>query len=283
MKLLPFHFRGTTWHLGDQTRIMGIVNVTPDSFSDGGAHLDPDRAVSHALELVAAGAHLLDIGGESTRPGAAPVSTAEEIRRTIPVIEKLSALTQVPISIDTTKARVARAALQAGAAIVNDISGLWHDPDMLPLLAETDAGCILMHMRGTPQTMQQFTAYTNLTDQILTYFGHILERAARAGLSDQRIMFDPGIGFSKSAEQNLELIANTARFRELGRPLLLGPSRKSFLGKLLNQPDPSKRVWGTAGACACACLLGADVLRVHDVAEMGQVLAVADAIRKASG
>jgi len=282
MHELAFEFCDQHWLMGKRTILMGIVNVTPDSFSDGGSFLSPERAIEHGRQLVEQGAGILDVGGESSRPGADPVSAAEELRRTIPVIEGVAS-TGVPISIDTTKADVAREAIAAGATIVNDISGLQREPEMMDVLAETGAGCVVMHMRGTAETMQQFTAYTDIVSDLCAFFRAILATAATAGVPPERFMIDPGIGFSKTAEQNLDLIAATAKFRELGRPVLLGPSRKSFIGKLLPGTEPRDRAWGTAGAVAAGVLLGADVMRVHDVDEMRQVAAVVDAIRDRLG
>lgn len=279
---LVFRFQEQEWRLGAKTLLMGIVNVTPDSFSDGGEFLASAAAVTRGEALVAAGAAILDVGGESTRPGAPAVSAEEELQRVLPVIRGLRERVAVPISIDTSKAVVAEAAVVAGAAIINDISGLHHDPAMLEVLCRTGAGCILMHMRGTPATMQQFTAYTDLIGEISGYFRDTLRAAQAAGVPETRFLLDPGIGFSKAAEQNLALIRNLWRFRELGRPVLAGPSRKSFIGKLLPAGlAPRERVWGTAGAVAACALCGADIVRVHDVAEMAQVLAVADAVRGA--
>jgi dihydropteroate synthase len=277
-----FHFADRCWRLGRRTLLAGIVNVTPDSFSDGGAFLDPAAAVAHGERLAAEGADVLDIGGESTRPGAPPVAAAEEERRVVPVIRALARRVQVPLSVDTSKAAVAAAALAAGACIVNDVSGLQRDPEMLGLLGATGAGCILMHMRGTPATMQQCTDYADLGADVCAFFQGTLARAAAAGVPPERFILDPGIGFSKTAEQNLELIRLLPRFRALGRPVLMGPSRKSFIGRLLpGNPPPEGRVWGTAAAVTACALFGADVVRVHDVAAMAQVLAVADAIRAA--
>ncbi len=264
-------------------RLMGIVNVTPDSFSDGGEFLDPAAAVAHGASLAAAGAEFLDVGGESSRPGAAPVPEAEELRRVLPVIRGLAE--QCPaavISIDTTKAAVARRAIEAGACIVNDISGLRRDPDMLGVLAETGAGAVAMHMRGTPATMQRHTDYADLVGEIGAFFRETLERAARAGVAPERLMLDPGIGFSKTAIQNYALMAAVPGWRaELQRPILLGPSRKSFLGAVLPHTTPKQRGWATAAAVAGAVLLHADVLRVHDVAAMHDAARVALEIRRA--
>jgi len=281
---LLFRFRDQEWTLGGKTLLLGIVNVTPDSFSDGGEFLVVEAALEHGEKLVAAGAAMLDVGGESTRPGAAPVSAEAELERVLPVIRGLRQRVALPISIDTSKAAVAKAAIAAGAVVINDISGLHRDPDMMAVLRETGAGCVLMHMRGTPATMQQFTHYTDLTGEIRAYFRDTLRAAAVAGVPEERFLLDPGIGFSKTAEQNLVLIRDLWRFRQLGRPVLAGPSRKSFIGKLL-PPGVSvrERVWGTAGAVAACALCGADIIRVHDVAEMAQLLVVADAVRNVAG
>ena len=281
MKELLFRFRDREWHLGRETLLMGILNVTPDSFSDGGLYAAPESAVEHGLLMARQGAQMIDVGGESTRPGSAPVEAAEEIERTVPVIRELARSLSIPISIDTWKAQVAEAAVAAGAVIVNDVSGLHRDPGMIEVLKRTGAGCVMMHMRGVPATMQTFTDYDDLIEDIAAYFEETLDAAAAAGVERERFMLDPGIGFAKTAEQNLELIAGLARFRSLGRPLLAGPSRKSFIGALLPGAAPGERVWGTAGAVACCVLHGADVVRVHDVEEMRQVAAVAAAIRNA--
>jgi dihydropteroate synthase len=257
---------------------MGILNLTPDSFSDGGLHTSLENAVAHALAMERAGADFIDIGGESTRPGSVPPSAEEEERRVVPVIAALHRQLRIPMSIDTWRAATARAAMAAGAEIINDISGLRRDPEMLQVVQQTGAGVIAMHMRGTPETMQQQTEYADLVGELVGYFAETLDRCQAAGIPHSRLMFDPGLGFAKTVEQNLELIAATPRFRALGCPVLLGPSRKSFIGKLLNQPDPKERLWGTAGAVAACARHGADVIRVHDVAEMAQLLQVFSAI-----
>ncbi len=275
---LPFRYGDACWQCGGKTRIMGIINVTPDSFSDGGTFLDSSDAVEQGRALAAAGADCLDIGGESTRPGAAPVDADEEIRRTVPVIRELVETAGIPVSIDTTKADVAEAALDAGATIVNDVSGFRADKRMIEVLRTSQAGAIAMHMRGTPRTMQKMTAYEDLIREVSERFRSTVRWFEETGVDPERLMFDPGIGFGKTAEQNLELIAATPRFRELGRPILLGPSRKSFIGRLLGVESPDQRVWGTAGVCACGAMLGADVLRVHDVCEVRQAVILADAV-----
>lgn len=268
------------FNLGRQVLVMGIVNVTPDSFSDGGRHASAAAAVEHGLRLVAEGADLLDIGGESTRPGSEPVPAETETARVVPVIRELRTRTDVPLSVDTWKAEVAAAAVAAGADIVNDISGLQRDPRMLDVLQQSAAGCVLMHMRGTPQTMQTLTGYADLAGEIRGFFAAALRRAQAAGVAAERILLDPGIGFSKTAEQNHELIRRLPEFLELGRPLLLGPSRKSFIGKILGGDVPAaERDWGTAAAVAACVLAGATVLRVHRVAAMRQAVQVAAALR----
>ncbi len=276
---LLFRFRDGERRFGGRPVLMGILNVTPDSFSDGGDHFAPDRALAHARDMIRAGAEIIDVGGESSRPGAAPVTAREEARRVVPVIQALTAESDVMVSVDTVKAAVAEQALDAGAVIVNDISGLHADPRMLDVVRDSGAGCVLMHMRGTPQTMQQHTRYRDLTAEIRRYFLEALRAAEAAGVDRDRFILDPGIGFSKTAEQNLVLLARCNEFRTLGRPILIGPSRKSFIGAVLSEPNPRRRIFGTAAATACAILRGADIVRVHDVAEMRQAALVAAAIR----
>lgn len=279
MPALRFRFTNREWLFDGRPVVMGILNVTPDSFSDGGEHFPLDAAVEHGQAMIRAGAEIIDVGGESSRPGADPVPIEEEIRRVVPVVEALAAETGVVVSIDTVKAAVAEQAVAAGATIVNDISGLHSDPRMTAVVRDTGAGCILMHMRGTPKTMQQDTRYDDIVEEIHTYFDDALKSAEAAGIDRERFILDPGIGFGKTAEQNLVLLIRCDRFRELHRPVLIGPSRKSFIGKVLSEPDPRQRVFGTAGAVACGVMRGADIVRVHDVAEMRQVALVAAAIR----
>jgi len=281
MKELPFRFADQEWLLGREVLPMGILNVTPDSFSDGGAFAETQRAVEHGIHMAEQGARIIDVGGESTRPGAPPVDADQEIARVLPVVGELSRMLSVPISIDTWKAEVAAAAVEAGATIVNDVSGLRRDPGMLEVLRATGAGCVLMHMRGVPSTMQSMTDYGDLVADIADYFRETLASALAAGIENERFMLDPGIGFAKTAEQNLELINRLEHFRELGRPILAGPSRKSFIGALLPGTAPAERVWGTAAAVACCIMRGVDVVRVHDVKEMCEVTTVANAIRNA--
>lgn len=251
---------------GDQLPLlMGILNVTPDSFSDGGQFDQLDAAVQQGLQLAEDGADIIDIGGESTRPGAEPVSLDDELQRTIPVIKQLSGKTSIPISIDTTKAEVARQAMDAGALIVNDISGLTFDPDMMSVCAKTDAAVCAMHIKGTPQTMQQDPSYEDVELQVTQFLRDRLDECVAAGISLQRICIDPGIGFGKTADHNLTLMQSIKSMQEeLRRPVLIGHSRKRFLSKLLGRPV-EERVFGTVGVSIALAQNGADILRVHDV------------------
>ena len=269
---------GETLVLGERPLIMGIVNCTPDSFYDGGRYHDPDTAVAHAQELLAAGADIIDIGGESTRPGAEPVPSEEEKKRVIPVIERLARSTKAVISIDTQKAEVAREAVGAGAAIVNDVSAL-ADPAVAQAAAESGAAVILMHMKGTPRTMQQDPSYEDLFAEIIFYLRERMDKALQAGISRESIIVDPGIGFGKTVAHNLELVRDLWRLRSLGRPILLGPSNKSFIGKVLDA-EPHERLEGTAAAIVAGILAGAHILRVHDVAGMKKYVDMAWAIKK---
>lgn len=277
---------GRSWRLVDRsidllaTKIMGIVNVTPDSFSDGGAFLDPGRAAAHAELLVDRGASLIDVGGESTRPGAPEVSSREEAQRVIPVLREIGRRVSVPISIDTTKAAVARAALDAGATIVNDVSGMRLDPKMPRLVAASGAGVVLMHMRGRPRTMQSRTDYEDVVKDVLYELSSMVESAIEAGVEASRIVVDPGIGFAKTAAQSLLLLKRLDVLATLGRPILVGPSRKSFIGAVTGAPVEN-RLSGTIASVVAAVLGGARIVRVHDVPEAVQASAVADAIRTA--
>ncbi len=257
---------------------MGVLNVTPDSFSDGGEFNTPEAALAQAQRLVEAGVDILDIGGQSTRPGAEEISAAAELQRVLPVVKAVRSSLSVPISVDTTRASVAKAAVAVGADMVNDISGGTFDPDMFPVVAQLGVPIILMHIRGTPQTMQTLTDYHDLIGEIYELLEGQIQAAIQAGIGRSRLIIDPGIGFAKTAEQNIQLLQQLATFRSLGVPLLIGVSRKSFIGRILNQPDPKQRVWGTAAACCAAIAAGSDILRVHDVAEMHDVCRVADAI-----
>lgn len=267
-----------TFDLANRGVIMGIVNVTPDSFSDGGTFGDTDAAVAHGLRLAAEGAEILDIGGESTRPGAAAVSADEEQRRVLPVIEKLAASTKVAISIDTSKAAVARAALQAGAEIINDVTALQGDPDMTTVAAETGAGVILMHMRGTPRTMQQDPAYENVVTEVADFLRERMAAAIAAGLSKDHIAIDPGIGFGKTVEHNLQLIAGLRTLADLRYPVVLGASRKSFLATAAGCEEMTDRDTSTAALTALGYGLGARLFRVHAVRPNLQALRLAEAL-----
>ena len=278
INLLPIAVRDRTFKWGERTYLMGILNVTPDSFSDGGLFHHPESAIAQARYLVKAGADILDIGGESTRPGAAEISPEEELNRVVPVIEAIRRELSVPISVDTKKAAIAYASVKAGADIVNDISGATFDSQMLPTVAELGVPIVLMHMRGTPKTMQTMTDYQDLIGEIYQFLQARVEAAIASGIEKSRIILDPGIGFAKTFDQNLEILRRLSEFSSLGCPILIGVSRKSFIGRILNQTDPQGRVWGTAGACAGAIASGADILRVHDLPEMRDVSLVADAI-----
>ncbi len=255
---------------------MGVVNVTPDSFSDGGLYLDPGRAVEHGRELAAQGADVLDIGGESTRPGAAEVSEEEELARVVPVVEGL-AQDGVPISIDTSKLAVADAALSAGASMVNDVTALRADPGIAGLCSDRDAELVLMHMQGDPRTMQEDPSYDDVVDDVKAFLAERMSFAVAEGVPEERIWLDPGIGFGKTVEHNLELLRRLAELTELGRPLLVGTSRKSLIGKLTGA-DVGGRLGGTIASCALAVANGAGMLRVHDVREVREGMEVAAAI-----
>jgi len=275
----------TPWQIGDRlflwgqrTYLMGVLNITPDSFSDGGDFNNLDAALKQAQEMAAEGADLIDIGGQSTRPGAKEISLAEELERVIPVVEQLHRQLSIPISVDTTRAAVAEAAVAAGASIINDISAGIFDPQMLSVVAKLGIPIVLMHVRGTPQTMQKLTNYQDLIGEIYQFLASRVQAAIAAGINRHQIAIDPGIGFAKTGEQNLEILRRLPIFRSLECPILVGPSRKSFIGKILDRSEPKERVWGTAAACSAAIAGSADILRVHDIPEMRDVCQVADAI-----
>jgi dihydropteroate synthase len=270
---------GRQLDLGHRTCVMGILNITPDSFADGGTRMDPDRAAADAVRMIADGADILDIGGESTRPGAPAVPADEEWRRIAPVLERLRGRVDVPISVDTYKAEVADKALAAGATIVNDVSGLTFDPDLAGVVARRGAAVVLMHTRGRSDDMYARATYDDVVRDVIRELGERGEAARAAGIDESRIVYDPGIGFAKRAEHSLEVLARFSELAALGRPLLAGPSRKSFLKAALGDVPAAGRVWGTAAAVTAAVLAGAHIVRVHDVAEMTQVVRVADAIR----
>lgn len=266
---------------GERTLVMGILNVTPDSFSGDGLLRLPDpveAAVSRAREMVAAGADLLDVGGESTRPGADPVPLEEELRRVIPVVEALSAAVDVPISVDTQKAEVARRALRAGAWMVNDTSALRADPEMSRVVAEFGCPVVLMHMKGTPKDMQQDPRYGDVLGEIRAFLAERIAFARGQGISVDRIVVDPGFGFGKRPEHNLELVRRLGELRTLGCPILVGPSRKSTIGRILQNAPPSERVEGTIALCVLSAANGADLVRVHDVQAVVRAMRVADAV-----
>jgi dihydropteroate synthase len=275
-----WRIRGRTLSL-ERPVVVGVLNVTPDSFSDGGRFRDLSAAVAQARRLVADGADVLDVGGESTRPGAAPVSADEELARILPVLRALRGEVDVPLSVDTRKAAVARAALAEGADVINDVTALG-DPEMASAVAGSDAGLVLMHMRGTPETMQTLIAYRSVADDVADELEPPLARALDAGIEPERIVVDPGIGFAKTAAQNLELIARLDVLVErLGRPVLLGASRKAFVGALLGGVPAHERDAGTVGACVAGLARGARLFRVHEVRAARQALDVADAILRA--
>lgn len=275
---LPWRCGPTTLRCGERTLVMGIVNVTPDSFADGGRFASVADAVAHGRRLVDEGADLLDVGGESTRPGAEPVDAAEEERRVVPVVAGLADL-GVPVSVDTMKPAVARAALAAGATVVNDVSGA-RDPAMFDVVREAGAGLVLMHMRGEPRTMQASPAYGDVVGEVRTHLRERVEAALFAGLAPEQLAVDPGIGFGKDLRHNLLLLRDLAALADIGRPVLVGPSRKRFIGTLLGDLPVEDRLEGTAGAVAWLAAVGADVVRVHDVGAMARVVRVVDAIAR---
>jgi dihydropteroate synthase len=275
---MEFQLKGQRLGL-DRPLLMGIVNVTPDSFFDGGRFCDPHRAVAHALRLVEEGADLLDIGAESTRPGALPVDVQEERRRLVPVVAAVAKAVSVPISVDTSKSEVARAAIDAGAIMVNDVTALRGDSAMVDVVAQAGAGLVLMHMQGTPDTMQHAPRYDDVVGEVAQFLAERIRFAIDHGVAKDRIVVDPGIGFGKTLGHNLDLLANLRVFTELGYPLLVGPSRKGFIGQLTDQ-SVEARGWGTAGVVALAVEQGANILRVHDVGPMKDVAKVAVAIAR---
>ena len=274
--------RNKSFEWGKRTYLMGVLNVTPDSFSDGGDYYTRESALAQAENMVKSGVDIIDIGGQSTRPGAAEISSEEESDRVIPVVQilrqKAEIFGSVPISVDTTRAQVAKAAVEAGADLINDISGATFDSEMLSTVAHLKVPIIMMHIRGTPQTMQKLTDYRDLIGEIREFLESRIVAAVAAGIDKSHIILDPGIGFAKNYNQNLEILQQLAKFRGLDCPILVGVSRKSFIGHILNQPLAKQRVWGTAAACTGAIANSADILRVHDVREMHDVCLVADAI-----
>ena len=290
MKPKPYtlSWNNRTLVLGERTLVMGILNVTPDSFSDGGKFQTFAAAVAHARQMIAAGADLIDVGGESTRPFSDPVPAEVEIERTVPIIEQLVRETDIPLSIDTTKAIVAKAALAAGAAIINDISALRGDPDMAALAATAGVPVILMHMQGTPKTMQQAPTYGNVTEEVMAFLDKAAGEAEKQGVPASKILVDPGIGFGKTAAHNLTLIKNLSRFQSLGRPLVIGTSRKAFIRRILSDhfaeeihPEMPVVETGTLATVAATILGGAHIVRVHDVAGAVVAARITDAVKNA--
>lgn len=271
---------GFRWDCSIRTRIMGVLNVTPDSFYDGGRYWDPYTAVRHGQRMTEEGADIIDVGGESTRPGAEPVRLEEELRRVIPVIERLKDRAGQPISIDTRKAEVARRAIGAGAGMVNDVSGMTSDPEMVETVASAGVPVVIMHTAGTPRDMQRNPGYRDTVGEIVDWLGARIEHAVAHGIRRSRIIVDPGIGFGKRLSDNLLLIRSLASFRKLNCPILIGPSRKAFIGHVLDA-EKDERMEGTAAAVALSVANGASIIRVHDVREMGRVVRMTDAICRA--
>ena len=275
----PIQIGSTTWDFS-RTLVMGVVNVTPDSFFDGGRYQDAAKAVEHAMELVEAGADVVDVGGESTRPGSDRISADDELARIMPVIEGIADRCDVPISVDTYKAGVATEAVAAGASVINDVSGMELDPEMVKAVKHSGAVVILGHLRGAPESMQDDISFGDVVREVGDELRGRVRRAVFAGVPSERIWIDPGIGFGKTAAQSLELMQQTGRLREdVGCPVLVGPSRKSFIGAVTGQP-PDERLMGTAAAVAAVVMAGADAVRVHDVAQLRPAVQVADAIHR---
>ena len=279
--LPPLRCRRFPLDVAARTQIMGVLNVTPDSFSDGGRYLDPGRAVEHAHRMVEEGADLIDVGGESTRPGAQPISVEEELRRVLPPVRRLAGELRVPLCVDTYKAEVAAAALAEGCDLINDISGLGFDPRMASVVAEAGAGLVLTHIRGTPGTMHEDPRYTDVVGEVREVLRGRIRLAEAHGVHPEAIAVDPGIGFGKRVEHNLLLLERLSELKILGKPMLVGPSRKSFIGTVLGLPVED-RVEGTAAAVAVAIWQGAQIVRVHDVRVMVRVARMTDAMRRAS-
>ncbi len=275
--------QGRSLELGERTLVMGILNVTPDSFADSGRYVDPERAIEAAFQMAEQGADIVDIGGESTRPGADPVSADEEVARILPVLRGLASRLRVPVSIDTSKAEVARAAVDEGAAIVNDVSGLRYDPRLGAVAAAAGVGLVLMHLRGRPREMYREATYTAVVEDVRREIESSVQAAVEAGVARERVMIDPGLGFAKRAAQTFEILAALPEFAVLDRPIVVGPSRKSFLQQAIGERPPDRRDWATAAAVTASVLLGAHIVRVHSVAEMIQVVKVADMLRESRG
>ena len=275
-----WRIRNRILYPGRGVLVMGIVNVTPDSFSDGGRFAATEAAVAHALELARQGADILDVGGESTRPGAVPVDLEEELRRVIPVVRELATRTDLPLSIDTYKAETARQALEAGAHVVNDITALRGDEKMAEIVRTFEAGLVLMHMQGTPQTMQQNPVYDDVTTEVIGFLEARLQAAAEVGIAGSRVVLDPGVGFGKTREHNLELLARLVELQRLGRPVCLGVSRKGFMGRLLGRPTEERLASSLAAVCHALADGAAQIVRVHDVAETRDVVRLFQALKE---
>ena len=283
MNEFHWHIRERVLAIGPRPLVMGIVNVTPDSFSDGGRYASADAAVAHALELVRQGADILDVGGESTRPGSQPISVEEELHRVVPVVERLAAQTAVPISVDTSKAAVARACLAAGAHIINDVAALTGDPDMPAAVRDGGAGVVLMHMQGTPATMQLHPTYGDVVAEVAAYLQERLQAAAALGIQAARVALDPGIGFGKTRDHNLEILARLAELQRLGRPVCLGVSRKGFLGRLFDRPVDQRLAGGLAVVCHAMSRGAVQIVRVHDVAQTHDAVRMWEIIEQGAG
>ncbi len=271
-----------TLNLGQRTHVMGILNVTPDSFSDGGRYVKVNQAVEHALEMAKDGADIIDVGGESTKPFSQKISSNEELDRVIPVIEAISKELTIPVSIDTYKGVVAHESLKAGASIINDISALGFDPQMASIAAQAEVPLILMHMKGTPQNMQEAPVYDDVVSEILIFLKDAIERAKKAGVREDLIIVDPGIGFGKTFDHNLQIIKELSRFKQLNRPLLLGSSNKAFIGTILDK-EPDERDTGTMATVAAGVMNGAHIVRVHNVRKAVETVKIIDAIKRGDG
>jgi len=279
---MKFCFKNRSFNEISHTVVMAIMNVTPDSFSENGLNFSLEKALKEAERMISLGVGVIDVGGESTRPGASEVSIEDEIERVVPFITELRKFSDIPVSIDTWKSDVAEAAILAGADIINDVTGFRRDSKLKGIATKYKVGCIAMHMRGTPQTMQdpRNLHYDCMIQEIVSYFKETIALLENAGVAQENIMLDPGVGFSKTKDQNIELIRSLSVFKELGFPILLGTSRKSFIGEVLNIAEPSRRVWGTAATMTAGIMNGADMIRVHDYEEMIQVAKMSDLFRK---
>lgn len=275
-------FRGEELKIGEKTLVMGVINVTPDSFSDGGLFLEPAKAIEHGLKMAEEGAEIIEVGGESSRPGSDPLPLEEELRRVIPVVEGLASCIRIPISVDTYKSQVAERAIEGGAQMINDISGLSFDPQMASVAARYDSPLIIMHIKGSPKTMQQNPHYDDLMGEIIAYLRDRMKKAERAGVDPSQVIVDPGIGFGKRVRDNLVILNRLDDLNILGRPILIGTSRKSFIGSVLGL-EVHQREIGTLATVAVSAMKGAHIVRVHDVAPARQVIDMVDAIRNEEG